>query len=199
MKSGFLLLQLFFHSDLLSKIIVFLLLFSSTVVFFFQWYLIIILNKKGEIIKSDVRIFSSQDQSVEALSPFSKTLISYLNSSSQIPHEQVKEILSIIGSHYLQFEKKIQTVFSIASHSAPLIGLLGTVWGIMNAFMGLAADGGGTIAAVAPGIAEALITTLAGLVVAIPALIFYQWNRTKIRLIYENILLLIDVIAKKEK
>jgi biopolymer transport protein TolQ len=57
---------------------------------------------------------------------------------------------------------------------SPLLGLLGTVIGVMNAFLGIASGGSGNIAAVAPGVAEALITTVVGLFVAIPAVIAYN-------------------------
>ena len=57
---------------------------------------------------------------------------------------------------------------------SPLLGLLGTVVGVMDAFIGIAQGGSGNISAVAPGVAEALITTVAGLVVAIPAVIAYN-------------------------
>ncbi|MEE8117816.1 MAG: MotA/TolQ/ExbB proton channel family protein [Gemmatimonadales bacterium] len=57
---------------------------------------------------------------------------------------------------------------------SPLLGLLGTVLGVMDAFLGIAAGGSGNISAVAPGIAEALVTTVLGLAVAIPAVIAYN-------------------------
>jgi biopolymer transport protein TolQ len=57
---------------------------------------------------------------------------------------------------------------------SPYVGLLGTVWGIMNAFRGLANVQQATLAAVAPGIAEALIATAIGLFAAIPAVVFYN-------------------------
>ena len=57
---------------------------------------------------------------------------------------------------------------------SPYIGLLGTVWGIMNAFRGLASVQQATLAAVAPGIAEALIATAIGLFAAIPAVVAYN-------------------------
>ena len=56
----------------------------------------------------------------------------------------------------------------------PLLGLLGTVLGVMDAFLGIAAKGSGNIGAVAPGVAEALVTTVAGLATAIPAVIGYN-------------------------
>jgi len=57
---------------------------------------------------------------------------------------------------------------------APLMGLMGTVIGIMNAFLGITSAGSSNIMAVAPGVAEALITTVVGLAVAIPAVIAYN-------------------------
>ena len=58
---------------------------------------------------------------------------------------------------------------------SPYIGLLGTVWGIINAFQSLTETSQATIALVAPGIAEALIATAMGLIAAIPALIAYNY------------------------
>lgn len=69
---------------------------------------------------------------------------------------------------------------SVVAVVAPLLGLLGTVLGVMNAFLGVARGGSTEIAAVAPGIAEALITTAFGLVAAIPAAIAYNYFVTRI-------------------
>jgi biopolymer transport protein TolQ len=63
----------------------------------------------------------------------------------------------------------------------PFIGLFGTVWGIIDAFHGLGTAGAATLRAVAPGISEALITTAAGLLAAIPAVIFYNLLNNQIR------------------
>ena len=63
---------------------------------------------------------------------------------------------------------------------SPFVGLFGTVWGIMNAFLGLG-SGTASLRAVGPGIAEALITTAAGLFVAIPAVIAYNQFLSKVR------------------
>ena len=57
---------------------------------------------------------------------------------------------------------------------SPLLGLLGTVLGVMDAFIGIALGGSGNIAAVAPGVAEALVTTVAGLAVAVPSVMAYN-------------------------
>jgi biopolymer transport protein TolQ len=57
---------------------------------------------------------------------------------------------------------------------SPLLGLLGTVLGVMDAFIGIAVGGSGNIAAIAPGVAEALVTTVGGLAVAVPSVIAYN-------------------------
>jgi biopolymer transport protein TolQ len=65
--------------------------------------------------------------------------------------------------------------------TTPFIGLFGTVWGIMNAFVGIGVTGSASLATVAPGIAEALVATAAGLAAAIPAVIFYNFFLNRIR------------------
>jgi biopolymer transport protein TolQ len=68
-------------------------------------------------------------------------------------------------------------------NTSPFIGLFGTVWGIMNSFHGIGVRGSANLAIVAPGIAEALIATAAGLAVAIPSVIFFNHFTQKIRTI----------------
>lgn len=70
-------------------------------------------------------------------------------------------------------EQRLTWLASIGAIS-PFVGLFGTVMGIVKAFVGLGAEGTATLRAVAPGVAEALITTAAGLLVAIPAVIAYN-------------------------
>lgn len=68
-------------------------------------------------------------------------------------------------------------------NTTPFIGLFGTVWGIMNSFHGIGQRGSATLAVVAPGISEALVATAAGLAVAIPAVIAFNFFTQKIRVI----------------
>lgn len=75
-------------------------------------------------------------------------------------------------------------LLTIAISGGPFLGLLGTVLGVMITFAAIAATGDVNISAIAPGVAAALLTTVAGLVVAIPALFGYNWLATKIK---ENI------------
>lgn len=64
--------------------------------------------------------------------------------------------------------------------ATPFIGLFGTVWGIMTSFQDIGARGSASLAVVAPGISEALVATAAGLAVAIPAVIFYNFYSSKL-------------------
>ena len=70
---------------------------------------------------------------------------------------------------------------------APFFGLLGTVWGVMDAFLNIGLRGTGNLNVVAPGIAEALITTVGGLAVAIPAVIAYNWFVNQIKEIADEL------------
>ena len=65
-------------------------------------------------------------------------------------------------------------ILAIMSSAAPFVGLFGTVWGIMDSFFEIGEKGSASLTVVAPGIAIALITTVAGLLVAIPSVVFYN-------------------------
>jgi biopolymer transport protein TolQ len=75
------------------------------------------------------------------------------------------------------------TWLAVIGSVSPLLGLMGTVIGVMNAFLGITAAGSTNIGAVAPGVAEALVTTVAGLAVAIPAVIAYNHFVGKLNLV----------------
>ncbi|MEK7878333.1 MAG: protein TolQ [candidate division NC10 bacterium] len=84
------------------------------------------------------------------------------------------------NSEIARLERYLPFLATTAS-SAPFIGLFGTVWGVMESFRGIGAQGSASLAVVAPGISEALIATAAGLGAAIPAVIGYNFfvNRVK--------------------
>lgn len=78
-----------------------------------------------------------------------------------------------IENQVSDMESKL-TILASTGSTGPFIGLFGTVWGIMNSFQKIAQTGSASLAAVAPGISEALITTAIGLAAAIPAVIIYN-------------------------
>ncbi len=87
-------------------------------------------------------------------------------------------VSQVIAKTKIDLEKGIVQLATTTT-IAPFLGLLGTVWGVMNAFIGMGEMGNASIAAVAPGISEALVTTAIGLLVAIPSAIAYNYAKTK--------------------
>jgi biopolymer transport protein TolQ len=79
------------------------------------------------------------------------------------------------------------TWLAIVGSVSPLLGLMGTVIGVMNAFLGIVVTGSTNISAVAPGVAEALVTTVAGLAVAIPAVIAYNFFVARLNIVMGEI------------
>ncbi len=86
-----------------------------------------------------------------------------------------------VASQQIEELERGVTWLATLSSIAPFLGLLGTVWGIMGSFLQIGRQGTATLDAVGPGIAEALVTTVCGLFVAIPAVIGYNWLLRRIR------------------
>ncbi|AEA69262.1 protein TolQ [Pseudomonas brassicacearum] len=102
------------------------------------------------------------------------TQLNQPSSTPQVVLEGVERALQVaISEQEIQLEKGLQFLATVGSVS-PYIGLFGTVWGIMNAFIGLSQVQQASLSTVAPGIAEALIATAIGLFAAIPAVIAYN-------------------------
>jgi biopolymer transport protein TolQ len=91
-----------------------------------------------------------------------------------------RSLRKITNQEMEKLEKDLSFLATTAS-TTPFIGLFGTVWGIMNAFQNIGQAGSTSLAIVAPGISEALVTTAIGLAAAIPAGIGYNSIQTKIR------------------
>jgi biopolymer transport protein ExbB/TolQ len=85
-----------------------------------------------------------------------------------------------VGETALKLESQM-VLLSTAVSGAPFLGLLGTVWGVMDTFGGVATEGKANLTAMAPGVSAALITTVTGLLVAIPAMFGYNWLVTTLR------------------
>lgn len=127
----------------------------------------------------------------------SPTALACMGSLSQRLTRVLRDALhAVLGR--LQFG---QVLLATVGSTAPFVGLLGTVVGVINAFTGIAATGSGGIGAVSAGIAEALVETALGLVVAIPAVWFYNYLTS--RLEYFNVEMdnssseLVDYFIKK--
>ena len=90
-----------------------------------------------------------------------------------------RALLRAASMEMAKLEKRVSFLATTASIT-PFIGLFGTVWGIIIAFQGIGETGSTDLAVVAPGIAEALVATAAGLFAAIPAVYFYNYLTQRI-------------------
>lgn len=124
-------------------------------------------------------------KSLQKNSPLGRILAAGLmdrNAAREITKESIEDT----GRHVTaMMEKNLNTLGTIAAIS-PLIGLLGTVVGMIKVFAVITTEGVGNPETLAGGISEALITTAAGLVVAIPSVIFYRYFRGKINHLVVN-------------
>jgi biopolymer transport protein TolQ len=95
--------------------------------------------------------------------------------------QEIERSLKITTQDEIVYLERYLAFLGTAGTVGPLLGLFGTVWGIMDAFYGIGLKGAGDIGALAPGLAAALINTISGLFVAIPAVIAYNYFSDKIR------------------
>jgi len=191
----------FQHSGWVGRIIVLLLFAISTV----TWTIIIIkfsaIRKADRSSKQFLRIFrNSSSENVfnlytkvgeeHKLSPVFRVYKQGCEKVSSIGEDITasdlkyieKTLLSSVSDSFFKLERFLGFLATTAGVS-PFIGLLGTVWGILNVFLQVSLQGTASIGTVAPGVAEALITTVAGLVVAIPALVAYNFFSSQLRIL----------------
>ncbi|HED52256.1 MAG TPA: MotA/TolQ/ExbB proton channel family protein [Gammaproteobacteria bacterium] len=130
----------------------------------------------------DKKLDMERMQTLRASSPLGRILAAGLV-NRDASREIMKEAIEDTGRHVVhELERYINTLGTIAAIS-PLLGLLGTVIGMIKVFSAITTQGVGNPAALAGGISEALITTAAGMVVAIPTLMAYRYFRGKIALL----------------
>lgn len=117
-------------------------------------------------------------------SAIDSTLHARLSSAKPLNETGMKAVRTAmdraVGEESLRLEAHL-IILATAVSGAPFLGLLGTVWGVMDAFSDIALAGQASLAAMAPGVSGALITTVTGLVVAIPAMFGYNYLTTSIR------------------
>lgn len=175
--------SLYLNADVVVKSVILILVFFSVLswaVFFaksLRYNALLKMAKKDKLSLSKLLNLNEQAQ----LSPLSLALVQELQDEKQkddLSTNLEKRIQIRLESKLkeLVFNAKlgIALLASIGS-SAPFIGLFGTVWGIMNAFIGISKSDSVSLAVVAPGIAEALFATAFGLAAAIPAVLFYNY------------------------
>lgn len=123
-----------------------------------------------------------QDKHVQALqqnSPLGKVLAAGLANRHR-PREVMREAIEDSGRHVVHELERFLSALGTIAGIAPLLGLLGTVFGMIRTFNSITTSGIGNPATLASGIAEALVATAAGLTVAIPALICFRLLRRRV-------------------
>jgi len=200
--------EMILHAGPLSKFVLVLLLFFSVV----SWAIIIFKLNAYRKVRLETNQFSrifAKKKSLEAIfttskgmknSPMARVFFAgYAEFAGQFQTSEVEELtgreryfLDKLDSINRAMDKTVaeeitrleRFLFFLATTgaTAPFIGLFGTVWGIMGSFQSIGITGSSNIAVVAPGIAEALIATAAGLVAAVPAVIGYNYfiHRVKV-------------------
>jgi biopolymer transport protein TolQ len=113
------------------------------------------------------------------LSPIASLYKSVFSEKTYTEKEELKRMLRRYATLEATRLQRYLNFLATTGSTSPFIGLFGTVWGIMNAFRGIGSAGSASLAIVAPGIAEALITTAMGLAAAIPAVVAYNFYLSK--------------------
>lgn len=111
--------------------------------------------------------------------------------------EQFQNHLDQTVDHLMAQEESYISLLSTSAAVSPLLGLFGTVWGLIHSFIRMSEKQSADLATVAPGLSEALITTLAGLMVAIPALVMYNIVINQVKKIEYQLLELADTTAAR--
>jgi biopolymer transport protein TolQ len=212
--SGNSLWQLVYQSDTVSKLVL-LILFGMSIacwaVFLGKLALLRIKVQQFKNVNKKVQTAKNITDLVEITTTARNTAPGYFISKNL---SFLKEIVSSVNQKINPYEWELiernidTTIEATLSHNeeyitllsssaavAPLLGLFGTVWGLIHAFIRISETQVADIATIAPGIAEALITTLAGLLVAIPALVMYNYLHTKTRMLEQHLIFLADRIT----
>ena len=159
---------------------------------------------KAQVIKwsKSAHLDSNHLEKLEQNSPLGYVMTSALK-NRDLPRQQIVETVEDAGHHAIHKMEKPLNWLSVIAEVSPLLGLLGTVIGMIKVFAAINAHGVGDASHLASGISQALITTAAGLVVAIPAMLFHRHFKTKIIdqsiIIEKQVMDLIDVISENKK
>jgi biopolymer transport protein TolQ len=168
-------------------VLIILLMFSITswTIIFYKWRLFSKADDESanfmkiyNVTKNPRDLFSSAKKF--ELSPLARLFKSVYSEKTYNDKQELRRMLKRYGAlESARLERYLHFLATTGS-TTPFIGLFGTVWGIMNAFTGIGAAGSASLAVVAPGIAEALVTTAMGLAAAIPAVIAYNYNLSRV-------------------
>ena len=197
--------HLVMQSDAVSKVVLIILLLLSMLCWsiFFYYLLLARIKKKQLRTAYDKTIKAATKNDIVQLALFNEStvaspLFSALTASmaaNVIEREMLNQQLVAGVDEIIQDQEAVMPIFTATIAISPLLGLFGTVWGLIHAFMRISEKQSADIATVAPGIAEALITTLAGLMVAIPAVVMFSYLQSQVRTLEYYALRLADTLS----
>lgn len=176
-------IHLILQAGFVVKSVLIILLFFSiaswAIIFFKQRYF----SKANKETEQFMRLFRStrnlnnlyQSTIGLTLSPIANVFRAVYTETSQRERAETKRLLRRYNALESAKLEKYLSFLATTGSTTPFIGLFGTVWGIMNSFRGIGVTGAASLAVVAPGIAESLVATAAGLAAAIPAVIAYNY------------------------
>ena len=188
-KSKFTLFSLYENADMVVKFVIYILVIFSLLTWSVLIAKVIEFWRYKKILKLDL-FYTRKAIFLEDLPTLKEnSFMEIFKNEAIIEMEKSKKLNGTKSRIRTNFEIKINSIItntknltsilaSIGS-SAPFIGLFGTVWGIMNSFIGIAGSNDTGLDVVAPGIAEALFATAFGLAAAIPAVLFYNYITRK--------------------
>lgn len=206
---------LVFQSDFMTKMVLLVLFAMSVLCWAIALYKIILFRIKKDQCKKVILALKNVTKFEDLFavtSMYAKTLPGYFltrvlanmkellllkdGAHAGYAQEQGIEFLQMqtesLVDEMLYQEESYISILSASAAASPLLGLFGTVWGLVHAFMAISEKQSADIAAVAPGIAEALITTVAGLLVAVPALLLFNYIATQVKRMEYDLMMLAD-------
>jgi biopolymer transport protein TolQ len=182
-------LQLILQAGYVVKAVLLFLLFFSVVSWAIIFYKQRYFSKASKESDSFLRVFrAGRDTKGLFASAKNLTLSPLANvyksvyTEERANRDEIKRLLRRFEALEIAKLERYLNFLATTGSTTPFIGLFGTVWGIMNAFRGIGSAGSASLAVVAPGIAEALITTAAGLAAAIPAVVAYNYYLSHARM-----------------
>lgn len=202
--------QLVSQADFISKTVLFTLLAMSIVCWTVFIYKMIMIRSRLKDLNNALRQLQAvrnTDSLITIATALQGTIpgavlvssLSMLSSLLEIKPTQAADILQYhidqVVDNLISDEESSLPILSSCAAVSPLLGLFGTVWGLIHAFISISEKQSADITVVAPGMAEALITTLAGLMVAIPALIMYNVLAMNVRNVERQIIQFADKVS----
>ncbi|HMK56492.1 MAG TPA: protein TolQ [Dissulfurispiraceae bacterium] len=181
-------LQMILQAGLVVKVVLLILLIfsiTSWTIIFYKWRQCAKADDESlgfmkiyNVTRNPKDLFSASKRF--ELSPIARLFKSVYGEKTHTDKQELRRVLRRYSAlESARLERYLHFLATTGS-TTPFIGLFGTVWGIMNAFTGIGTAGSASLAVVAPGIAEALVTTAMGLAAAIPAVIAYNYYLSRI-------------------